>query len=225
MHLISNVQIKVHRRVYLKDPDTSVLGQKIVAGAVDMIDELGFEHFTFRKLARSINSTEASIYRYFESKHQLLLYLTAWYWSWMEYNIVLGTANIEDPRVRLIRAIAILTSAVIPDSDSTPINESKLHHIVLCDSSKSYLTKEVDQENAEGVFTGYKIVVNKVSDIILEISPDYRYPHMLVSTVIEGCHHQRFFAEHLTSLTDVHKGEDAISNFYRDIVFKAIESC
>ena len=52
-----------------------------------MIDQLGFEQFTFKKLARAIGSTEASVYRYFDNKHRLLTYLIAWYWKWMEYQI------------------------------------------------------------------------------------------------------------------------------------------
>ena len=37
------------------------------------------EEFTFRKLAQKINTTEASVYRYFENKHRLLIYILAWY--------------------------------------------------------------------------------------------------------------------------------------------------
>ncbi len=45
---------------------------------------------------------------------------------------------------------------------------------------------------------------------------------MLVSTVIEGSHNQRYFAEHLPRLTDAIMGEDAITEFYLDVTFKAI---
>ena len=34
---------------------------------------------------------------------------------------------------------------------------------------------------------------------------------MLVSTIIEGTHHQRFFAEHLPRLTNVVEGEDSVT--------------
>ena len=85
------------------------------------------------------------------------------------------------------------------------------------------MTKTVDEENKEGVFGQYKALVERVSDIILEINPTYKYSHMLVSTMIEGAHHQRYFAEHLPRLTDVVEGEDAIVEFYTNMVFKAIE--
>ena len=45
---------------------------------------------------------------------------------------------------------------------------------------------------------------------------------MLVSTIIEGSHHQRFFTQHLPKLTDVVKGEDAITCFYNQLIFQAI---
>jgi len=61
-----------------------------------------------------------------------------------------------------------------------------------------------------------------VSDIILEINPTYKYPHMLISTIIEGAHHQRFFAQHLPRLTDAVNGEDAIIEFSKEATFKAI---
>ena len=195
----------------------------LLQGSIDMIDAVGFESFTFRKLGQQINSTEASIYRYFENKHKLLLYLTSWYWGWMEYRLVFNIANIQSPKDRLVKAIQTLTEQIEEDNSFTHINKSKLYRILISEASKSYLTKEVDAENKEGVFAGYKKLVARVSDIILEINPDYKYPHMLISTVIEGAHHQRYFAEHLPRLTDIVKGEDSITEFYKDVVLKAIE--
>jgi len=61
-----------------------------------MIDEFAFEFFTFKKLAEEINSTEASIYRYFENKHLLLLFLMNWYC--VSYFIKINTINVDDPK-------------------------------------------------------------------------------------------------------------------------------
>ncbi len=221
-NLISKISIQVSRNTYLKDPESSDLGNRIIAGSIDLIDELGFESFTFRKLGEKINSPEASIYRYFESKHKLLLYLIAWYWGWMEYRLVFSLANIDSPHERLERAITLLTQIVNKDSSFSHINEVKLYHIVIVEASKTYLTKEVDEENKHGVFLSFKQLVGRVSDIILEINPDYEFPHMLVTTMIEGAHHQRFFAEHLPRLTDKVKGIDSITTFYKEMVFKVI---
>lgn len=221
--LLSNFRIEINEKIYLKNPDSSDLGKRIISGSIEMIESEGLESFTFGKLAKKIKSTEASIYRYFESKHKLLLYLISWYWGWMEYKLVFGIANIEDPKKRLQKSIKILTETIEEDHSFSHINEVKLSQIVISESSKVYLTKEVDKENEEGVFLPYKTVVGRVSDIILEINPSYKYPHMLVSTVVEGAHLQRYFAEHLPRLTDCIEGEDSVVQFYSEMVIKNIE--
>ncbi|HEY9183925.1 MAG TPA: TetR/AcrR family transcriptional regulator [Salegentibacter sp.] len=220
---LSNISIQVNPYSYLKDPESSPLGKRIITGSIDLIEEIGFENFTFQKLAKTIKSTEASVYRYFESKHKLLQYLTIWYWSWLEYHFIFKTTNIDSPEEKLNRAIILLTQPIDEDSSFSHINEAKLQNIIIAESSKVFLTKEVDQENQAGVYAGYKKLVSRVSDIILEINPQYKYPRMLVSTIIEGAHNQRFFADHLPGLTDIIKGEDAITEFYKGLVFRTIQ--
>lgn len=222
-NLPTNISIQVNPHCYLKNPESSSLGKRIIASSIEMIDEVGFESFTFQKLAKSINSTEASVYRYFESKQKLLQYLTIWYWCWLEYHFIFKTANIDSPEEKLKRAIVLLTKPLDEDHSFSHINEIKLQNIIISESSKVYLNKEVDQQNKAGVFAGYKKLVARVSNIVLEINPAYKYPHMLVSTIIEGAHNQRFFAEHLPGLTDVVKGEDAITEFYKEMIFRTIK--
>lgn len=222
--LLLNLRQPVNDHVYLKDPEATELGRRIVHGSIDLIYDLGFESFTFRKLAESIGSTEASVYRYFESKHKLLLYLSSWYWSWMDYKVLFAITNIESAEQRLKRAIAALTEEVSLDTNFLHIDEVKLYQIVIAESSKAYLTRSVDQENRYGVFTAYKQLVARVSEIVLEINSSFKYPHMLISTVIEGAHLQRFFASHLPRLTDVLEGEDSVSRFYSDMVFSTIRN-
>ena len=215
--LQSKIRIKINAKVYKKDPLSSDLGSEILRGSVEFIEEIGFEDFTFRKLAKRINSTEASVYRYFENKHNLLAYLTMWYWSWMEYRVFITTLNIDDPTIQLKRAIKCLTEEVKEDKEVQQFDEVKLQRIVIIESSKVYLSKKVEQDNELGFFKVYKDLVQRVADIILEISPNFKYPHMLVSTIIEGTHHQRFFADHLPRLTDIFPGEDAITAFYTEL--------
>lgn len=221
--LLSNISIKVNENVYIKNPDNSDLGRKILSNSIDLIDKIGFEKFTFGKLAKMINTSEASIYRYFESKHKLLLYFASWYWRWLEFSLVFKLANIDSPEERLVRTIKFLTQKVEVDDSFLHINEVKLNSIIINEVSKVYLTKEVDKENNEGIYLGYKQLVARVSDIILEINPNYQYSHMMVSTVIEGAHSQRYFAEHLPRLTDIIEGEDSVTKFYTELVFKAIK--
>lgn len=220
----SNISIVVNSNVYLKDPETSELGKKIVRFSVDLIEELGYEEFTFKKLASLIGSTEASIYRYFESKHKLLSYLTMWYWGWLEYRLMLAITNIPDPKERLIRAIRVLTEKIIEDESFTQVNEAKLNRIIISESSKMYFCKNVDEVNELGYFGSYKSLVNIVSKIVLELDLNFRFPHMLVSTIIEGAHYQRFFAVHLPRLTDVYseEEEDAVTLFYTELALKQL---
>ncbi|MDF1673954.1 MAG: TetR/AcrR family transcriptional regulator [Vicingaceae bacterium] len=222
--ILSNINIKVNENLYLKNPESSVLGKKILKEGIPLIDELGFDDFTFKKLAKVIKSTEASIYRYFENKHKFLLYLTSWYWAWMEYKLLFATTNIECPKDRLNRTIKLLTEEVIEDGNIPHINERLLSHILIAESSKAYSTKMVDDENNIGAFASYKQLVQRISDIVIEINPNYKYPHMLISTIIEGSHHQRFFSEHLPKLTDVLEGEDAITSFYTELTIQTISN-
>jgi AcrR family transcriptional regulator len=221
--LVSNIQIQVQDSLYVKDPQSSDLGKKIIKGSIELICELGFEQFTFKKLATKISSTEASVYRYFESKNKVLLYLSNWYWSWLEYRMVFTITNLPSAKERLLKAVHLLTEQVNEDGNFEHINEIKLHQIVLSESSKSYLSKDVDSNNEEGAFVPYKNLVERITQIILQINPHFKYPHMLISTVVEGAHLQRHFAAHLPRLTDVVKGEDAVTEFYSQIVFKAIQ--
>ena len=80
-NILSNIIISVNDKLYVKNPETSELGKKIIEQSILLIDEIGFENFTFKKLGEKISSNESSIYRYFESKHKLMLYLSSWYWG------------------------------------------------------------------------------------------------------------------------------------------------
>lgn len=217
-----SINITINPELYTKNPESSELGRKIVSTSIVMIDELGFESFTFRKLGVAIGSNESSIYRYFESKHALLVYLINWYWSWIEYKLVFVTANIPLAQDRLTNVITLLTEEVKEDNAFTFINEVLLNNIIISESAKAYHTKDIDKDNEKGFYKTYKRVVQRVSDIVLEINPKFEFPHMLVSTIIEGAHHQRFFSKHLPSLTDVEEGKNNIVRFYTDLVLKAI---
>lgn len=217
------IHIEISPELYLKNPDSSALGYKIVSHSIELIHELGFECFTFKKLGLKINSPESSIYRYFENKHTLLIYLLAWYWNWIDYRLVFATANIDSSVEQLKKAINILTQATAIDQTVSHINEVLLNEIVISESAKAYHTKDVDTENKKGCFKAYKRVVQRVSEMVLEVNKKFEFPHMLISTVIEGVHQQKYFAAHLPGLTDTKKGKDSVSEFYTKMVLKVLE--
>lgn len=219
------LQIKMNEALFLRNPESSELGKNILKHSVYLIDKAGFEAFTFKKLAEEIGTTEAGIYRYFENKHKLLVYLTAWYWGWLEFQISFHTNNIKDPVVKLKRVIKLLASAVEDDEQTSHINESLLHQIIIAEGSKAYLTKQVGADNKQQFFKPYKDLCAVIGNIISECNPKYKYPKSLASTIIEMAHFQNFFMNNLPSLTDFGKTkeESEIISFLNDLVFSSLK--
>ena len=180
-NILSNIIIAVNDKLYVKNPETSDLGKKIIEQSILLIDEIGFENFTFKKLGEKINSNESSIYRYFESKHKLMLYLSSWYWGWIEYKLVFATNNVTNPVEKLKKAILIVTEKVNDDSATVHINEAILNKIIVQEFTKTLLTKEVDEENKEGFFIVYKRIINRIIEIINEVNPNYLFAKSLAS--------------------------------------------
>lgn len=215
-NLLSNLKISVPEKIYVKDPESSDLGKRIIENSISLINEIGFDAFTFKKLGNLIGSNESSIYRYFESKHKLLLYLSSWYWAWIEYQLVFETHSISDKKEKLMKAVEIVSRTTKEDSNFSHINEVLLNQIMINENSKSFLTKEVDQENKDGYFVIYKRVVQRLKNIINEVKPEYNYALCLASTIIEGSLHQHFLKEHFTSITDC-KQDITPTDFYTNL--------
>lgn len=218
------MQIKMNEKLFLRDPEQSELGKKIISHSIRLIHENGFEAFTFKKLAEDIGTTEAGIYRYFENKHRLLIYITAWYWSWLEYRVTVHTNNITNPVTKLKRVIKLLATAVEDDIKTSHVEESVLHQIIIAEGSKAYLTKKVSEDNKDHLFKPYKDLCRKIADIILECNSRYKYPRSLASTIIEMAHFQVFFMYNLPSLTDFgsDKKEERVVSFLEELALNCI---
>ena len=219
------LQIKMNEKLFLRNPEQSELGKKIILHSIQLIHKNGFESFTFKKLAEDIGTTEAGVYRYFENKHRLLIYITAWYWSWLEYRVTVHTTNMKDAVAKLKKVIKLLASTVGDDIKTSYVNESILHQIIIAEGSKAYLTKHVSEDNKDHFFKPYKELCAKIGDIILECNPKYKYPKSLSSTIIEMAHFQNFFMNNLPSLTDFGKDKDELKivAFLEDLVFSSIK--
>ena len=219
--LLSALKISVPSKIYIKDPETSELGKRIVENSIVIINDIGFESFTFKKLGTKIGSNESSIYRYFESKHKLLLYLTSWYWAWLEYQLVIETFSISDKQEKLRKGITVITRTVEEDSNFSHINETLLYRIIVNESSKSFLTKEVDKDNKEGYFEIYKRLITRLEAMIADVKPNYKFALSLASTVLEGGLHQHFLNEHFPSITNCKDGQTP-TDFYQQLVQKIL---
>jgi len=218
------LQFNMNPSLYLRDPEGTDLGKNIIQHSIQLIHDTGFEAFTFKKLAESIGTTEAGVYRYFENKHKLLVYIISWYWRWLDFQIGYQTKNLTNPISKLKKVITILATTVEDDLMTGHVDESILHQILISEGSKAFLTKQVNQDNKQEYFKPYKDLCNTIGEIILECNPKYKYPHSLASTIIEMAHLQNFFMNHLPTLTDFSKSKDEkeIIKYLEDLVFNTI---
>lgn len=184
---------------------------------------MGFENFNFKKLGQLISSNESSIYRYFESKHKLLVYLSAWYWSWIEYQLIVETYSITQLTEKLEKAIEVVTRTTKQDSNYSHINEVLLNTIIINENSKSYHTKDVDTGNKEGFFLPYKRVIHRLSDIISTYNTTYKFPLNLSSTIVENALFQQFSKQHFTSITNCTDNVFTPTDYFKDLVFKTLD--
>ena len=137
------ISFVVNNTIYLRDPEGTELGKAIVKNAIDLIYQLGFEAFTFKKLAVEMGSTEATIYRYFENKHKLLLYILNWYWSYVEITIQFMIQNVVTNKEKLETIITLLTHELPESMGNLEYNKKYINRIVIAESSKVYLVKEI----------------------------------------------------------------------------------
>jgi AcrR family transcriptional regulator len=219
------LSFKVSEKIYLKDPSQSVIGKNIIRYGIKMIHELGFESFTFKKLAQEIEITEATVYRYFENKHRLLLYILNWYWSYLEFMVMFKIQNLTEPREKLDAIIELLTTKLPTQIGGIDFDQELLYEIVVAESTKTFLIKDVNEINKHQVFKPYKDLCQSIAEVIIEIDDCYPYPHSLASTLVETAHAQQYFITHLPRLTDAGSlhAEAYTLGFLRDLIHKVLK--
>ncbi|MCR9153960.1 MAG: TetR/AcrR family transcriptional regulator [Bacteroidetes bacterium] len=222
--LLGSLKIQIPEQLYVKDPDSSDLGRKIIETSIILIEDLGFESFTFKKLGTAIGSPESTIYRYFENKHKLLLYLISWYWAWLEYKVAFATANVNNCEDQLKNSIRVICETVTQDQNFSHVNEEVLQRIVISESSKAFLTKEIDAENKNGYFKNYKNLIERLVRIISGISSDFEQPRTLASTLLEANHLQKFFGVHMPSITDIDMKDENLINFMETLTLSILQN-
>ena len=213
VHILPAAELSV------RDPQSTKLGKRILGEAIGLLDEIGLEAFTFKKLAARLDSTEAGVYRYFANKHQLLVYLVSWYWDWVHHLVNQAVIALTDPLERLHAAVGALTRPSITNPAVPYIDERTLHRVVVNEGSKAYHTKAVDQENQRGSFVGYKSLSEDVAALILAVRPDFPYPRSLATSLFEMAHNHPYFAEHLPRLTDIQQGDTQAGQLERMLLF------
>ncbi len=221
------IQIQLNEKLFIRDPALSEVGRSIVKQGATMIEKMGLEEFTFKKLATKLKTNESSVYRYFENKHRLLLYLVDWYWRWIEYQVIVHTNNIKDPNNKIDVILNILMLKVEGDLMGGPeVDKQILHQLIIKEGSKSYLTSHVTEDNKLQLFKPYKDLCARIAEVLLEINPKYKYGRSLTSTVLEMAHYQYFFMHNLPRLTDFgqNKDEKEVINFLRHLILASLSS-
>lgn len=220
--LLQQISIEVSPKLYLKDPVSSDLGKSILREGIELINEIGLEAFTFKKLAQRLKTTESSIYRYFENKHKFLLYLINWYWGWVEYEVVMSTTNLNDPQDRLVRVIEILCKPVSTDLKHQLLDLQLLHNIVIEEAPKIFFTKDVEADNEKGLFSGYKRVVNRLAEAISEVNKDYKFQLTLSTTVIEAINQQKFLRAHFPRMSNLNGSKNGLEDFVKQMILSVL---
>lgn len=221
-----DIRIKMNEKLFLRNPEETALGKKIVKHGLILINKLGFEEFTFKKLAIEINTTEATIYRYFENKHRLLVYLINWYWSYLEYKVIFNLNNINNPETKLHTIIKLLVEEPENKHQQTDfISEYEAYNLIMWEGSKTYLTRNVSKDNKDRLFKPYKDLCERFAKIIKEYNPKYKFPHSLASTVLEMAHYQKFFTKNLPALTDLENDSDGKKTkaFLESLLFNSLK--
>ncbi len=214
----------LNEKLFLKNPQTTEVGKSIVRESIKLIHTLGYEQFTFKKLAAEIDTTESTIYRYFVNKHKLLIYLVEWYWSYLEFQIVFQLKNVTDPEKKIKKVIDILVWEDNEEINFEDFDPQALYMIAIAEGNKTYLSKDVDENNKDMLYKPFKDLSTRIAAIFLEYNPNYKYPNTLASSVIDLSHLQYFFMHHLPRLSDFSKNKKPqdIEFFLEDLVFKTL---
>jgi len=209
------IQMKVHPDLYVKDPETSALGKKIIEHGLKLLDEVGFEAFTFKKLGERIGSNESSVYRYFESKTRLLYYYSHRYWVWLEYRLVFGTTNITDPLLKLEKAIVLLIEPILDDLQTAHLDEQLLHKIIVSEFGRIQPSRHATMEATLIRPEALNRIKQRLSAMIQHVNHLYPFALPLANTLIEAGHFQQ-----LESTTNEAGSQTA---FFIDLIHRCLK--
>ena len=125
---------------------------------------------------------------------------------------------------KIRKIIDILVWEDNAEIDFGAFDHQALYYIAIAEGSKTYLSKDVDDNNKEKLYKPFKDLSTRVANVFSEYNPAYPYPNTLASSVIELSHLQHFFMHHLPRLSDFSQSKQAkdIEAFLEDMVFKTL---
>jgi AcrR family transcriptional regulator len=198
-----HIRIHLNENLYLRDPEQTQAGQTIIEQGLNLFLEIGFESVTFKKLGEYSGITEATIYKYFGNKHRLLQYYFDLYWVWMKELLKLRLSQTSDPEKKLLEHLQILCGHWPENVLGTQVNPKFLRQLVINEGFKSFLNKNVDDDNKLLLFKPYKDYCHYLAECISEIDAAYPFARSLSTTFIEMSHSMEFYKEHLPSMINI----------------------
>ena len=203
-----SIHLRPDDALFLRDPESTELGRSVLAGGLDLMNSLGLEAFTFRKLAEEIGSTEVTIYKYFPNKHRLLQYYFQLYWLWLRQVCGREAERARDPQDALRRSIEAICGVWPADLPPLQLDPGALRRLVIDEGMKSYLHKNVDADNARRLFAPYEALSAFLAERLVACRRNVPMPRSFATTVIEMAHSLPFAMEHLPSLTELSSRKD-----------------
>lgn len=204
----AHVHLRPDPALHLRDPEGTRLGQAILSEGLELMNELGLEAFTFKKLAARIGSTEVSLYKYFPNKQRLLQYYFQLYWLWLRQVCGRHAERSQDP-LNTVRSVVDALCGVWPkDAPKAQLDAHALRLLVIEEGMKSYLHKNVDADNARRLFLPYKSLSAFIAECLVACRKDVPMPRSFATTIIEMAHSLPFAMEHLPSLTELSNKKD-----------------
>ena len=196
---------------YIIEPDpglalrdtASPMGTRILADGLLLLNELGLEAFTFKKLAERIGCTEVTVYHYFANKQRLLQYYFQVYWLWLYTHCQQEGRNLNDPQERLRGDIRVICGIWPADARATHFEPSALRELVINEGSKSFMHKNVDSDNKLKLFKPYKDLCAHIAVEVKACSPRMRSSRSFATTLVEMAHSLEFAMRHLPALTEL----------------------
>ena len=108
----------------------------------------------------------------------------------------------------------------------TELDLQSLYYIAIAEGSKTYLSKDVDENNKELLYKPFKDLCARVANLFTEYNPKYKYPASLASTLIETSHLQYYFMQHLPRLCDFAKKKNPkdLEGYLEHLTFGALNA-
>lgn len=181
----------------------SAMGGRILAEGLALLNEIGLEAFTFRKLAEHIGCTEATVYHYFANKQRLLQYYFQMYWLWLATHCRQEGRALKDPLERLHGDIRALCGLWPAEALAGRFDPSDLRELVINEGSKSFMHKNVDSDNKLKLFKPYKDLCAHIATELKACAPRMRSPRSFATTLVEMAHSLEFAMHHLPALTEL----------------------